>query len=351
LKTANIQDVARRAQVSPSTVSNFLNARLDRMQPATRERIEVAIGELGFRPNRAARQLKTGHARMIGLIVPTVANPFFGQLATAIQEAAQARGYQILLYNSRRDAERELEFATELASFGVKGLISGSALLSNDHASALAAKGLAIVAFDGQQKVLEDPGVDVVSLDNNLATQMAVDHLVSLGHSRIVYVTAPKLVVSRVERLKGFLTAVERHGIAATSAPFEMTVGSAKYGDDMIGELGRKAAHDILAGPLKPTAIIAMNDILAIGVASGLNEKGIRVPQDISLIGIDDLFLSAMMNPPLTTVRQPFTQLAQAAVDSVACRIEGRVPEGNERGQIFAPDLVIRKSTASITSS
>ena len=348
-KTSNIQDVARRAQVSPSTVSNFLNSRMDRMRPATRERIEAAISELSFRPNRAARQLKTGHARMIGLIVPTVANPFYGQLATALQEAAEARGYQILLYNSRRDAKRELQFATELVSFGVKGVISGSALLSHDHTSALAAKGLSIVAFDGQQKALDNLRVDVVSLNNYLATQLAVDHLVSLGHSRLVYVTAPALIVSRVERLAGFHAAVARHGIAATCSPFEVTLGSAKFGDDMIGELGRKAALEIVAGPLKPTAIIGMNDILAIGVASGLHEKGIRIPQDMSLVGIDDLFLSSMMNPTLTSVRQPFSQLARAAVESIAARIEGRELQAKKRCRIFAPDIVIRKSTASIT--
>jgi DNA-binding LacI/PurR family transcriptional regulator len=344
MRAANVGDVARRASVSPSTVSNFLNGRFDRMQIATRGRIEVAISELGFTPNRVARQLKTGHASLIGLIVPTVANPFFGQLATAIQEAAQARGYQVLLYNSRRDAARELEFATELASFGVKGIISGSALLSNEHAPALAAKGLSIVAFDGHQKALDDPRVHVVSLDNEMATEIAVDHLVALGHSRIVYVTAPALIVSRVARLAGFHAAVERHGIAATCSPYEIVLGAEQYGDDSIGELGQQAALDIIEGPLWPTAIVAMNDILAIGVASGLYEKGI--PNDISLVGIDDLFLSSLMNPPLTTVRQPFQQLAAAAVESVACRIEGREQELNGRGRIFAPQLVTRKSTA-----
>jgi DNA-binding LacI/PurR family transcriptional regulator len=348
MKTANIGDVARLARVSASTVSNFLNGRLDRMQIATRERIEVAISELGFTPSRVARQLKTGHASIIGLIVPTVANPFFGQLATAIQEAAQARGYHVLLYNSRRDAARELEFAAELVAFGVKGIISGSALLSSGHVPELAAKGLAIVAFDGHQQALDDPHVDVVSLDNELATQIAVDHLVALGHRRIVYVTAPALIVSRVARLAGFRAAVERHGIAGTCSTHQIVLGAEKFGDDYIGELGRKAVSDIMTGRFPPTAIIGMNDILAIGIASGLHEKAVRIPQDISLVGIDDLFLSSLMNPPLTTVRQPFQQLAEAAIESVACRIERREPQSDRRGRIFPPALVVRNSTARI---
>ena len=120
----------RTADVSASTVSNYLNGRLDRMRAMTRQRIEHAINELGFSPNWAARLLKTGHTPFIGLLVPTVANPFFGQLATAIQVAAQARGYQVLLYNTHRDPGHELEIAAELAAFGVRGLISGSAFVS-----------------------------------------------------------------------------------------------------------------------------------------------------------------------------------------------------------------------------
>src|SRR5450432_47143 len=120
---ANIQDVARRARVSPSTVSNFFNNRLDRMQAATRERVQLAVNELDFTPSRIARQLKTGHVPIIGLLVPTVANPFFGELATAIQVAAQNREYQVVLYNTGRDAERELEIASELVAMGVRGLI------------------------------------------------------------------------------------------------------------------------------------------------------------------------------------------------------------------------------------
>ena len=128
----------------------------------------------------------------------------------------------------------------------------------------------------------------------------------------------------------------------------QIVLGAEKYGDDTIGELGRKAVSDIMTGPLLPTAIIAMNDILAIGIASGLHEQEIRIPQDVSLVGIDDLFLSSLMNPPLTTVRQPFQQLAEAAIESVACRIEGREPQSDRRGRIFPPALVTRKSTARI---
>jgi hypothetical protein len=143
---ARIFDVAHRANVSVSTVSNYLNRRLERMAPATQARVQRAISELAFSPSRVARQLKTGQSDIIGLVVPSVANPFFGQLAMAIQTAAQARGYQTLLYNTRRDADSELAIARELAAFGVRGLVTGSAPLNEQHASALADCGLAVVA-------------------------------------------------------------------------------------------------------------------------------------------------------------------------------------------------------------
>ncbi|SEF86924.1 LacI family DNA-binding transcriptional regulator [Bosea lathyri] len=344
---AKIFDVAHRANVSVSTVSNYLNRRLERMAPATQARVQRAISELAFSPSRVARQLKTGQSDIIGLVVPSVANPFFGQLAMAIQTAAQARGYQTLLYNTRRDAGSELAIARELAAFGVRGLITGSAPLNEQHASALADCGLAVVAFDARARNLQDDRVDVVSLDNGAAMALAVGHLVELGHRRIVYVTAPTRTASRTGRLAGFQQAVALHGLEAEASIHEIMVAGDSHGDDMIAELGRSAAGNIAAINSRPTAVVAMNDILAIGLSAGFREVGLRIPDALSLVGIDDLFLASLGNPPLTTVRQPLGQMAEAAIESIVARLEGRSP--GPRNYIFAPELVVRQSTAGPT--
>jgi DNA-binding LacI/PurR family transcriptional regulator len=344
---AKIFDVAHRANVSVSTVSNYLNRRLDRMGPATQARVQRAISELGFSPSRVARQLKTGQSAIIGLVVPSVANPFFGQLAMAIQTAAQAQAYQILLYNTHRDAGSELAIARELAAFGVRGLVTGSAPLNEQHASTLADCGLVVVAFDARARNLYDPRVDVVSLDNAAAMHLVVDHLVELGHHRIAYVTAPTQTASRTGRLAGFHEAIARHGLEAQASVHEITLTGHEHGDDMIAELGRTAAGVIAAESPRPTAVIAMNDILAIGLSAGFRVAGLSIPGALSLAGIDDLFLAPLSNPPLTTIRQPLRQMAEAAIESIVARIEGR--SSGPRNFIFAPELVVRQSTAGPT--
>lgn len=339
---ATILDVARAAGVSASSVSNFLNDRLDKMTPATRERIQAAITALSYRPSRVALQLKTGKTATIGLLVPAVANPFFGAIAMAIQHAAQARGYQVILCNTFRDPQRERDFAEDLMALGVRGIITGSSLLNPDHLAELVSKGLTIVAFEGDANAAA-PGIHVVSVDNALATTLAVDHLVGLGHRRITYVTGPAQTAARVARLKGFRAAAQRHGLGEGACVHEISLPQNQYGDDMIAELGVGAASAFAEPARRPTALIAMNDLLAIGLAAGLREQGVSIPQDIALVGIDDLFLARLMNPPMTSLRQPLQAMAEAAV---ACL----VGDGGETVQatslIFPPELIVRQSTA-----
>lgn len=338
---ATILDVARAAGVSASSVSNFLNDRLGKMTPATRERIEAAIGQLNYRPSQVALQLKTGKTATIGLLVPAVANPFFGAIAMAIQHAAQARGYQVILCNTFRDPQREREFAADLMALGVRGIITGSSLLNPEHLSELASKGLAIVAFEGDAAAAA-PGIHVVSVDNAMVTTLAVDHLVALGHRRITYVTGPAQTAARVARLKGFRTATERHGLGSEARVHEISLPQNQYGDDMIAELGVEAALALAKTSPRPTALIAMNDLLAIGLAAGLREHGIVIPDDIAMVGIDDLFLARLMNPPMTSLRQPLSAMAEAAVD---CLVADGTEAKPATSLIFTPELIVRQST------
>jgi DNA-binding LacI/PurR family transcriptional regulator len=199
-----------------------------------------------------------------------------------------------------------------------------------------------VVAFDIKRSDDSHERITTISVDNVAATTMAVEHLVALGHRAIALVTPPPYTLNRQDRVKGFEQAVAAAGISgelviadATDAPADL------HGDTRLFELGRSAAALLLAARSKPTAAIAINDMMAIGIGIGLKQLGKRLPQDFSLIGIDDIFFSAANDPPLTTLRQPIQAMADAAVQRILA--PGAASVG---GELFAPELIVRASTA-----
>ncbi len=211
---ATITDVAKLAEVSVSTVSNLLNGRDERMRPSTRQRIVEAIDQLDYTPNQAARQLKTGQSSILGLIVPSVANPFYGLFAREVEKAALARGYQVLLGNSDRDPERERNYAEELWGYGVRGIIFGSSLVAFTHLHDLIQRGMHVVAFEGPSQNEEQVAIDSIGVDNVQAARLATKHLLALGHRRIGFLSGPIRTVSRLDRLAGYRSALVEAGIA-----------------------------------------------------------------------------------------------------------------------------------------
>lgn len=337
-----IQDVARLAGVSTTSISNFLNNRMEQMRPDTRLKIQQAIAQLGYRPNSAARQLKTGVSAMVGLLVPSLANQFFGALACAIETAAARHGCQVMTFSTFRDPERERAVTADLLSYGAQGIVTGSALSDTDHLATVAAR-CPVVAFDIRHSRDKHDLITTVSVDNVAATTLAVEHLAALGHRSIALVTPPPYTLNRQDRLKGFQQAVARAGLTgelviadATEAPRD------PHGDTQLFELGRSAAARLLAAASRPTAAIGINDMMAIGIGVGLRQLGKQVPRDISLIGIDDIFFALAHDPPLTTVRQPIQAMADTAVQRI--RAPGTVTARD--GGLFAPELVVRASTA-----
>lgn len=338
--TATIEDVALRAAVSISTVSNVLNGRQARMRPETLERVQKVIAELDFRPNQSARRLKTGHIAMIGLLVPSIANPFFGALARWVEETANERGYGVLLCNTQRSAEREQAYAQSFMAQGVKGVILGSSLQAQEHLTPLIGKGLAVVSFDRTAQ-LEPLAMDYVTLDNYRAGVMAAEHLIGLGHREIVYVSAPLRSVSRIARLEGARDACANHKVKFDSHIRDVTSGQTEM---EMAELGRAGGTALHAEGSQATGFIAMNDMLAIGLLSGLRQCKLRVPEDVSVIGIDDMFLGSYLSPALTTLRQPMQKMASAAVERVLARLKDSNEPAHEL--VFMPELVVRESTA-----
>jgi DNA-binding LacI/PurR family transcriptional regulator len=335
-----IQDVARLAGVSPSSISNFLNNRMEQMRPGTQLKIQQAIEQLGYRPNNAARQLKTGVASMVGLLVPSLANQFFGSLACAVETAAAKHHCHVMTLSTFRDPVREREVMADLLAYGVQGIITGSALSDTDHLVAMTAR-CPVVAFDIKRSDESHERIITISVDNAAATSMAVAHLASLGHRAIALVTPPPYTVNRQDRVRGFHRAIVQAGITGELVIADATeVPSDQHGDTRLFELGRGAATKIQSAPFRPTAAIAINDMMAIGIGIGLKQLGLRIPQDFSLIGIDDIFFAAAHDPPLTTLRQPIQAMADAAVQRILA------PAAAPGGELFAPELIVRSSTA-----
>lgn len=345
MSDVKIQDVARLAGVSPSSISNYLNNRMAQMRPGTQARIRQAIEQLGYRPNNAARQLKTGVASVVGLLVPSLANQFFGSLACAVETAAARHQCRVMTVSTFRDPSREREVMADLLAYGVQGIITGSALSDTEHLVAMTAR-CPVVAFDIRRVDQSPAQINTISVDNVAATRMAVEHLVSLGHRSIVLATPPPHTLNRLDRVRGFEQAVAAAGITgqlvianATEAPRD------PHGDTQLFEMGRSCAAQILAAPGRPSAAIAINDMMAIGIGIGLRQRGVLIPKDLSLVGIDDIFFAAAHDPPLTTLRQPIQAMADAAVQRILAPA-GAAGQAATAGELFAPELVVRGSTA-----
>ncbi|TFW32241.1 LacI family DNA-binding transcriptional regulator [Massilia horti] len=335
-----IKDVARLAGVSPSSVSNFLNSRFQQMRPETQRNIQEAIKQLGYRPNNAARQLKTGVASMVGLLVPSLANQFFGALACAVEAAAAKYHCHVMTFSTFRNPARERAVMADLMAHGVKGIITGSALNDTEHLAAMTSR-CPVVAFDIRRSDESHERIITISVDNAAATAMAVDHLASLGHRSIALVTPPPQTLNRQDRIRGFEQAVARAGIAGELVIVDSTDAPADpHGDTQLFEMGCSAAERILAAPSRPTAAIAINDMMAIGIGIGLKKLGLKIPEDLSLIGIDDIFFAGAHDPPLTTLRQPIQAMADAAVQRILA------PASAPADELFAPELIVRSSTA-----
>ncbi len=339
-----IKDVATLAGASVSTVSNLLNDRPHRMRPETVQRIQRAMLQLGYRPSWAARQLKTGFIPMVGLLVPSVANPFHGALARCVEEAALERGFQVVFGNSLRDPERERLYAENFWDFGIRGLIVASSPVSLQHFASLVQRGLHIVALDRSVGKDDAVAIENISMDNRLASYIATRHLLALGHRRIGYISGEITTVSRKERLQGYREALSEAGVALDSALVATGSASARDDDTHGSEHGRTDALALLAIMPPPTAFVALNDMHALGACAAIRERGLAVGRDISLVSIDDTELARLVDPQLTAVRQPVEALATASVERLTGRLR-RGLIGPPQHTVIPPELVVRSST------
>jgi DNA-binding LacI/PurR family transcriptional regulator len=356
---AKISDVARMAGVSVSTVLNVLDGQTSRMRPEVVQRIKKAIMVLDYRPSQkrgasgasqkraaggaqgAAAESPKARAPLLGLLVPSIANPFFGVLASEIERAAHSHGYRVLFGNTYRDPKKERELLEDFFAHGIRGVITASSLTTQDHYVRLLQRGLTIVSFDRRAAPDSTLPIDYVSVDNVHAGYAATRHLILNGHSAIAYVTAPMRTVSRTDRRAGYVSAMQEAGFGKSVSVVEAPPDT-PYDDAELVNLGRRIGKEIVEKKKRPTALVAMSDIIAIGVIAGLHDGGLRVPRDVSIVGIDDLYLDSLVSPTVTSIRQPIPEIAEAMIGRLVKRIE--TPNLAPAEQVFRPALVVRNS-------
>jgi LacI family transcriptional regulator len=334
----HIRDVASRAQVSVGTVSNVLN-RPDKVSPATRSRVEEAIAHLGFVRNDSARQLKARRSRMIAYVVLDTTNPFFTDVARGIQDTAQGADLATFLCDTREDVARESNYLELLLEQRVHGVLVTPAGTDHTKLRSLVVMGVPVVLID---KTSDSRDWCTVSVNDIEGGEAAVTHLLELGHRRIAFVGGPSSMHQIQGRYKGALTAVERAGIPDATLSLLETAGLRVADGREAGQrlAGLPAAH-------RPTAAFCGNDLVALGLLQEMTRKGVAVPDDLSIVGYDDIDFAAAAAVPLTSVRQPRQLLGRVATELLleeAAALSG--PGGHEHRQIeFAPELVVRSST------
>ena len=346
-----IQDVARHAEVSASTVSNVLNGRADRMRPETRARVQAAIAALQFRPSKLAQQLKTGQTPLLGLLVPSMANPMYGFIAREVETCAQERfGLRLLIGSTYRDAAKEAAFFEDMLAHGVRRVIVISSLAEERHLESAVERGMAVMSYDRRATPGQPSAVGHVTPDNFEAGRLATKHLIDQGHRRLAFVTVAGMTMSRRDKIAGFHAAAEAAGLG-TSARVLDGGPLDEYGDSVIAEVGRATGLQLAADPGRPTGLVALNDLMALGLMAGLREGGVRVPEQVSVVGIDGLFLAALSNPALTHVQLPIREMAQAMVEAIVG--EGPPPPEQifrqvrlvERGSVAPPPFPDKAGT------
>jgi DNA-binding LacI/PurR family transcriptional regulator len=331
----SIKDIARLARVSHPTVSRALqNSPL--VNADTAAKIRKIADETGYRASAVARGLVTRRTRTIGLVVTTVADPFASEVACGIEQAANDHGYAVFLASSNADPERERKVVQALAERRVDGIIVTSSRVGALYLPLLKKMNVPIVLVNDRY-----PGAFVYSvmIANQEGSRAAAEHLIGLGHRRIAYVGDRQGYQSEAERLAGY-----REALAAAGIPF---VDELAVEGDGRSEAAIEAMSGLLALAAPPTAVCCYNDMTALGAMRAIDARGLRVPEDVSVTGFDDLFFAANLQPPLTTVRQPMRRMGEMAMEVLFKLMSGE--ESVAQIKVEA-ELIVRGSTAKVNA-
>ncbi|MDR7434139.1 MAG: LacI family DNA-binding transcriptional regulator [Armatimonadota bacterium] len=325
-----IRDVARQAGVSVKTVSRVINGD-GPVREATRQRVQAVIEALHYRPNAVARSLVTRRTMALGLLIADVINPFFPEVVRGVEDAAKVAGYTVLLGNTDEDPVQEERYLALMQERQVDGLVLSGSRAEEEVLRQAADSGFWMALIN---RAVHHPRILSILVDNADATAQATSYLIQKGHRRIAYLLGPSRAEAARLRFEGYRRALREHGIPFRPAYVVQEIPRI--------EGGRKAMRTLLALPSPPTAVVAYNDLMAIGAIEAVQEAGGRVPDDVAVIGFDDILLAAYTIPPLTTVRVPKYEMGYKAAAALIDTI--KIGRTSPRVVRFKGKIVVRGS-------
>jgi LacI family transcriptional regulator len=336
-RPATLRDVAAAARVHPATASRALNpgTRL-LVSEETARRVTEAAERLGYRPNPVARSLRTRRSHTVGVLIPDLNNPLFPPIVRGLEDRLAEHGYVALIGNTDGDAARERMVFDQMRARHVDGFVMATATLHSDILDEAAEADLPVVLMN---RTAEGYPFSSVSVDNEQGVRAAVAHLISLGHTRIGHIAGPQDISTGLARLRGFLDSMRSRNLPVDDS-------QVVYATALSLAEGLRCGRELLEGNDELTAIVAGNDMLAVGCYGAFDELGVRCPQDVSIIGFNDMPFIDRLRPPLSTVRFPHYQLGTEAANLLLERI------GTGGGPVkilyLAPELIVRGSTVPV---
>jgi LacI family transcriptional regulator len=335
LGPVTLRDVARMAGVHPGTVSRALNADTRALVNATTaQRVLEVAEQLGYRPNPIARGLKTNRSMTVGVLVPDLMNPLFAAIVRGIEDRLSPAGYTLLITNTDNDLDRERTDFEAMRARQVDGFITATAQRDHRLITEVVGEDAKIVLVN---RSVDDNALPAVTVDDRAGARLAVEHLVDLGHRRIAHLAGPRDVSTGFRRHQGFVETMGEHGV-------EVDPELVRFSDGFVEAEGARVCRELIARGAEFTAIVAGNDLMALGCYDALAEHGLRCPQDVSVVGFNDMPFADRFQPALTTVRIPHYEIGAAGADLMLALLRGEdVPP---RQTLLAPALVVRGSSA-----
>ena len=330
-KSPTIHQVAERAGVSTATVSRVLASTEGVSQELT-DRVHEAVAALEYRPNRAARNLRKRVVQVVGLVISDIQNPFFTSVVRGIEKVLEEHGYTLLLSNTDEDPKREMLHLATLRAEGVAGIILAPAKSDSEELRRFIRNGPPLVVIDRSVAKMQ---VDTVKVNNEVGAFNAISHLITLGHRLIALISGPDQITTAFERKVGYLHALERAGIPIEDDYIEVS--------DFRQKGGYAATTRLLDLAQPPTAILTANNLMALGALQAIHDRGLKIPQDIAIVGFDDMPWAASLQPPLTAVAQPTYELGIMAAQLLLARIHD--PDRAVHQVILDTNLVVRASS------
>jgi len=334
VKTPRLKDVAEAAGVHLATASRALDDRRSVMvKPETVERVRQAAADLGYRVNRMARGLKMNRSFTIGMLIPDITNPFFPPIVRGAEDCLAEAGYTLVLANTDNDEGKERRHISGMLERQVDGLLLAMARRRDPLIDELDRDATAMVLIN---RTVDRGNVPAVIPDDQAGMTLAVEHLYALGHRRIAHVSGPQDTSTGARRAAGFRATMSAHGLVP-----RRIVEAASFGESS----GREVADPLFRARTRPTAIVAANDLIAIGVIDAASAAGLRCPGDLSIVGFNDMPLAERLSPPLTTVRIPEYEMGRRGAQILLDRID--LPNHGAETVMLAPELIVRGSTTS----